>query len=430
MKNLRNIYDIFEEIRTTSSIKDKKIIINKHKENDLFIKCLEFLGNNYKITGISKKKISKDVKLIDIDKETTLSDVIDYIVLNNTGRHEDISFIKSFIKLQDEDLHVFLEDFFTKSYKLGASKKVINSVLGESFLDDFKVMKSTNYEECCDVFNKRAEKDGYAIYLKENGIRGEIIVDDDVKIRSRQGLYVYGFVDLEKAFNNLPKGLYEGEIVAIGEFKNSNERCQKTRSIYSKNGIKHGVKVRLFDYISLEDMKSCQNNIPISKRKAFIKNIANQSNSEFIDYLEPLYEGKDISMIDIKLKEVIKMNEEGISCNILTAPYEFKRSKWAVKVKEFNTIDLKIVDVYEGDQKYKGKMGGMTVRYKNNTVNVGSGWSDEEREYYWKNKEEYIGRVLEVKYKDETIDKDTGLPSLQFPIKVDVREINKEISYS
>lgn len=429
MDNLRKVYDIFEEIKTTSSTNGKKVIIEKYKNNELFIKCLEFILNNYKVTGISEKKICKDVKLKD-DNLYTLSDMIDYIVVNNTGRDEDVSILKTFICHQDSNLHEFLERLFTKSYKLGASKKVVNSVLGDYFLDDFKVMKSTNYEECCDYFNSKAEKQGYSIYLKENGIRGEVIVDDVVKVRSRQGLYVYGLVDLENAFKNLPKGLYEGEIVAIGEFKDSNERCQKTRSIYSTNGIKHELKIRLFDYVSLEDMNSCKNNVPTHKRKEFIKNISRELNSEFVDYLEPLYEGKDLSMIDKLLKKLTSIGEEGLSCNLPNEPYEFKRSKNAVKVKEFKTIDLEIVDIYEGENKNTGKMGGMTVKYKNNTVNVGSGWSDYEREYYWANKDDYIGRILEIKYKDETTDKYTGLPSLQYPIRVCVREFGKEVSYN
>lgn len=428
--NLRTVYNIFEEIRQCGSTNNKKTIIAKYKDNKLFIECLEFLLNNYKVTGISKKKMDKDVKLYSIPPINSLSELLTYVTKNNTGRDEDICIIKSWIIQQEEDMVDFFKSLFTKSYKLGASKKIANSVMGDDFLDDFKVMKSTNYEECCDYFNSLAVKHGYAIYLKENGIRGEVIVNKGgVKIRSRQGLYVDGLIDLEEVFKNAKEGLYEGEIVAIGEFKNSNERCQKTRSIYSSNGIKHGLKIRLFDYVSIEDMNRNKNNIPTSERKKFIKEFAKELNSEFVDYLEPLYEGKDITMIDKFLKSVTKSGEEGISCNIINAPYEFKRSKNAVKVKEFKTIDLKVVGIYEGDSKNVGKMGGMTVEYKNNVVDVGSGWTDYERQFYWDNKDDYIGRILEIKYKDETIDSKTDLPSLQFPIRVCIRELFKEVSY-
>lgn len=189
------------------------------------------------------------------------------------------------------------------------------------------------------------------------------------------------------------------------------------------------MRIGLFDYISLEDMIECKNNIPTTERKEFIKNIAKNANSEFIYYIEPIYIGDDLNMLDIVLDSVTDAKEEGISANILTAEYEFKRSKWAVKYKRFNTIDLKIIGMTEGDGKFKGTLGSMIVDYKGTPVGVG-GWTDKERDYYWNNQEEYIGRVLEISYKDVTTDKKTGKESLEFCQRVTMREIGKEVSYN
>ena len=63
-------------------------------------------------------------------------------------------------------------------------------------------------------------------------------------------------------------------------------------------------------------------------------------------------------------------------------------------------------------------------------MNVGSGFTDEERRYYWDNQDEIIGRVIEVKFKEITVDKKTGLESLQFPVYVQRREMGKEPSYN
>lgn len=71
----------------------------------------------------------------------------------------------------------------------------------------------------------------------------------------------------------------------------------------------------------------------------------------------------------------------------------------------------------------------LIVRYKNNTVNVGSGFNDEQRRALWEKRSELIGRIVEVKYKEITKDKKNGLESLQFPIFTQVREIGKSISY-
>jgi DNA ligase-1 len=70
------------------------------------------------------------------------------------------------------------------------------------------------------------------------------------------------------------------------------------------------------------------------------------------------------------------------------------------------------------------------VDYKGNELNVGSGMSDEQRTEFWNKRDELAGRVIEVKYKEESNDKTTGNVSLQFPIFVSLREVGKEISYS
>lgn len=430
MEKIIRVKEMFETIKNTPSTNDKKKLLTEYGEDGLFIKLLEFTLNTYKITGLSKKKMYKKIKLNPTVELNTIDEAIEYILKNNTGRDEDIINIKSYIQSLPTEVQEFYTEVFMKSYKLGASKKLANSVFGDTFVDDFKVMKATNYEDCKEEFNKRAMKDGYEIYLKENGVRGEVIVEDgNVKIRSRQGLYVEGMVDIENAFIGLPNGLYEGEFLAVGEFKDSNERCRKTRSIYSSKGIKRGLKIGLFDYISLEDMRKCKNNIPTLRRKEFINKIAKFDNSGLIFYIKPLYSGNDLSMMDKIVDKVTAEKEEGISANITTAPYEFKRSKWAVKYKRFNTIDLKIIGMVEGQGKNKGRLGSMLVDYKGTPVGVG-GWTDDERDYYWKNQDDYIGRILEISYKDVTTDIKTGKESLEFAQRITMRELGKEVSYN
>ena len=58
--------------------------------------------------------------------------------------------------------------------------------------------------------------------------------------------------------------------------------------------------------------------------------------------------------------------------------------------------------------------------------NVGSGFDDKSRDFIWQNREELIGRIAEVKYKEISKDKKTGLESLQFPVFVQIREKGKE----
>ena len=59
----------------------------------------------------------------------------------------------------------------------------------------------------------------------------------------------------------------------------------------------------------------------------------------------------------------------------------------------------------EGDGRLTGTLGALVLRYKDNTVNVGSGFDDATRAKFWKDKNNLIGRVIEVKYKEISKDK-------------------------
>lgn len=80
-----------------------------------------------------------------------------------------------------------------------------------------------------------------------------------------------------------------------------------------------------------------------------------------------------------------------------------------------------MVELYEGTGKYKGMLGGVYVEYKGNKVGVGSGWNDEQRQKYWDNPNEILGKTIEIAYQAETKNKQGGL-SLSFPVVKQVRK--------
>ena len=57
----------------------------------------------------------------------------------------------------------------------------------------------------------------------------------------------------------------------------------------------------------------------------------------------------------------------------------------------------------------------LTIEYKGHPCQVGSGLSDEQRRLWFEHPEEIIGKVINVKYKQESHNQD-GSVSLQFPI--------------
>jgi ATP-dependent DNA ligase len=93
-----------------------------------------------------------------------------------------------------------------------------------------------------------------------------------------------------------------------------------------------------------------------------------------------------------------------------------------MKMKAEETLDLTVVDAFEGTGKYEGKLGGLTVLHEGLRVNVGSGFSDQQREEFWELYDEdmqrrkecgdrgedavdtLLGAVAEVQYHEVTPD--------------------------
>ncbi len=98
-----------------------------------------------------------------------------------------------------------------------------------------------------------------------------------------------------------------------------------------------------------------------------------------------------------------------------------------LKVKVMQDCDLAITGFEEGQGANAGTLGAVLVDYKGSTVGVGSGFTKEQRDFFWQNRNSLLGRVITVQYFEETTDA-KGVPSLRFPVFRELREEGKEAS--
>ena len=422
---MENIIRLFKQIQGTSSLNEKKAIIIANKDNELFRKCLKFLLDGNVITGLSAKKIVKKVKKSEYILPT-FEDVIKYLNQNNTGTDNDISMIQAFLN-EHEDDRGFYEQMITKSFRLGADAKLVNKCI-PGLIPTFDVQLGTSIEKV-----KLSGNEKIFISRKLNGTRCAFVGN---KCLSRQNKEYKGLehiiADLQKLVGT--ETFVDGELLYKNkEGLSDSEAFQKGTGIaMSKDNDKLELKLVIFDMFPLDEFWDGKSKEPYSNRKKQLIELSEKIKTLGTDNLEIVqmcYEGYDRSEIWKWLDYAEQHDWEGVILNLDT-PYECKRTKNLIKVKKFYTYDLEVIGVEEGIGRNKGTLGALVVKYKNNKVNVGSGFTDEERTYYWNNQEEVIGRVIEVKYKEITTDKKTGLESLQFPVYVGIREIGKEVSYN
>lgn len=426
---MKDIKDLFYQIKDTSSLIVKKSIIKENEDNKLFLKAIKFLLDPNVITGINKKKIDKKVNC-DGEIVGDFSELIDYLIANNTGTDENIATVRLFLlNCSDKDVG-FYKDIITKSFRLGCNVKLVNSAI-PGLIPVWNVQLGSAYD-------KLKLKDGERFYLsrKLNGCRASYYHDNLI---SRQGKHFNGMGHILHEIHQLEKDLGESGWFIDGELIRKNiDNVSDGENFRIGTGIinsdahsKEEIKFVIFDMFKSKDIRSGESLEKYSIRKDRLNKIRRllfDKGYHHLEIVEMVYEGTDQSVIMHFLDEAVKNDWEGLMLN-KDATYKCKRTSDLIKIKKFYSMDLPIVDVVEGTGKYHGMLGAFVLQYKDGTVNVGSGFNDEQRKELWEKRRELINRVVEVKYKEITKDKNSGIESLQFPIFIQIRENGKSISY-
>lgn len=447
MQSLIEFKEFVDEVQQNNSRNYKLEVLKKYKENENIKRYLDFIYNPYKITGISEGKLYKEVSMV-VQGVTSMYELMDYLLVHNTGRDEDIAVIQQYKDTLDIDYYEIFDSVVTKSLSLGVDVLSINKCMG-NLIPVFSVQLANKYFDKPEVVEGKT----FALTTKIDG--GRIIAikeNGKVTFYTRQGQLYEGLVDLEKEMlEKLPDNIcLDGEITLLDKGNlTSKDQYKETMKITRKKGEKHGVKMLVFDCMRAEEFRNQKCETPYFIRRGdllawfgqhyiedglanssefneykFTNNIISFLNTKYtyFNILPILYEGSDINEITKWLNYNIDHGEEGVMINILDAPYSFKRSSDLLKVKKMLDIDLEVVGYEEGSGNFSGMLGAFLVRYKEgNIVKVGSGFSKELRQEIWKNPDAYIGKIISVQYFEETVNQQGGI-SLRFPVYLDLRD--------
>jgi DNA ligase-1 len=415
------------EILADNSRLAKIAVLEKYKDDEDVKYLLNFVYNPYIVTGISDKKLNKELpQVFDLWSDNTFEsdkEVFEYIKTHNTGRDEDIRVVQNYeldmLRPLGWQVEVLYEKIITKNLQLGIDSKTINKVI-PGLIPEFNVQLSNKYFDKPEI----VEGKEFVLTTKIDGSRIIAMKDNgQVSFWTRQGQPYEGLVDLENELKNIQEDnfVFDGEIVAMETSKEDTYKNTMKLS-RTKDTAKHGLKMLVFDYMPIANFKMQCCPMTYSARRGTLSAIFDLNKLTFFTLLPMLYKGTDTSKIIEFLNDQTDKGEEGIMINICDAPYDFKRSNNLLKVKKFLDTEVKIIGYEEGANKLAGTLGAFICEYKNNTVKVGSGLSDEDRAYFWANKDKYLNKYITVKYFEESYDSRTNLPSLRFPIYMRVRE--------
>ena len=429
-----NLYKILCNIEIAKG-KEKINILQKYKDNKDFTDILVLAYNDNKY-GFSKNKLRKELYKYKENNSNFHSywyngfDMCKALATSNINNQLRDA-VYSTISAMSEDLQEVWIRVLTKDLKCGISVTSINKAI-PNLIPVWSIQKASTYKE-----GKIKDGTWIGITLKENGIHGTYY---NGIIKSRQNKVFEGLDHIINEINILlqyfPDYVFEGELIRDNiDNISDNENFRLTTSILSEEGAdKTLIKLDLFDLLPKEEFDSLEPSTRTYKERLSqlkqIQSYINELGLKYIGVCDILYEGTDVSQIQKQLDIVDSKGLEGCVVS-LDKPYQRKRLTTLYKVKSWKDADCKIIGYEEGTigSKYEGMLGALIIDYKGNKVSVGGGYSDEQRQEIWENRDSYIGKILQVKFKEETKNKETGLISLQFGTFVCIREDGKEVSY-
>lgn len=417
--------------KATRKTDKTKILLNAKNEigeNQLFF-FLDFILDPAITTGLSNAKINKKVLIRD-DMPHTFQDICLYLAEHNTGTDEDISMAVSYIYWNASHKD-FLVRVFTKNLPLGVEAATVNKIFGKVVVPVWEVQQGYPIDKV-----KLKPGTWFSLSRKMNGnrgtaYRGEIIsrqaqkfngldhIKHDLAIMSggetTRDEWVF---DGELVYKN-PEGMSDGAAFRYGTGKLNSDEEDKTC-----------IKFVIFDVVPVEQFDNdCKLTYRLRKEllKSF-KEAIEENHLENVEIVPMVYEGTDQSVIPQWLDYAVDMGWEGLMLNT-DVPYRRTRHNGCLKIKRFYTVDLRITAIEEGQNRLAGTMGALVVDYKGNELRIGSGFDDATRAAVWANPDNYIGKIVECKYKEISCDKKTGAESLQFPTFVRFRDDKSEVSY-
>jgi DNA ligase-1 len=305
-----------------------------------------------------------------------------------------------------------------KDLRCGVSEKTINKVK-KNAVPVFECMLAH------DGANHEAKVTGKKLLEpKLDGVRVLTVInahDRTVIQYTRNGKMLENFGHITNAILE-HIDLFDRSWVIDGEMVSSSFQALM-KQVHRKDDVQAGdARLMAFDILPLSEFQKGKSALGQKRRSALLrgmKPVLDKVGS--IDIIEQIEVDLDSYVGELQFKEynkdAIAAGFEGIMIKDLDAPYVCKRHVAWLKQKPFIEVSLTIVGIEPGTGKNEGKMGAVICEGTDDgkfiRVNVGSGWTDDQRAEV---DDKVIGQVLEVRADAVTRSQDSeDVYSLRFP---------------
>jgi DNA ligase-1 len=320
----------------------------------------------------------------------------------------------------DEQWNDWYRRILIKDLRCGVSEKTVNKVVpGTVPVFTCALAHDSAKHEKKMVGKKQIE-------IKLDGVRVlTVIRPNGINMFSRNGKEFHNFghiiAELEEVVKDFPVPyplVLDGEVMS-SNFQDLMKQVHRKDNVEASDAVLH-----VFDTIPLGNFKNGGWDKPQSFRSEITKHWV-EEHSDVLKHVQALdWETVDLDTVEGQTrftelnKAAVEGGYEGVMIKDVDAPYECKRTHAWLKAKPFIEVTLEVKEIEEGTGRNEGRLGAFVCEGvddgKDIRVNVGSGFTDSNRDDYWNRRNDIIGHLVEVRADAITKNQD-GTYSLRFP---------------
>jgi DNA ligase-1 len=317
-----------------------------------------------------------------------------------------------------EQWNGFYRRILIKDLRCGMSEKTVNKVAKQGWPQYAVPIFG------CQLAHDSANHEKKMTEVKLDGVRVLAVCrGGKVELFSRNGKQFHNFphiiAEIESVLAIKPAPydcVLDGEVMSA-DFQDLMKQLQRKDGKKATDAVLH-----LFDFIPLVDFLKGLWDKKQTDRSNYVKYWVLE-NEALLEHVQACA-WEDVDLNTTKGEErFIELNKaavdggyEGVMIKDVDAPYTCKRSHAWLKAKPFIEVTLTVVGVEEGTGRNEGRLGAFICEGRDDgkdiSVNVGSGFSDAQRDEYWTNA--LNGHLVEVRADAVTQNQD-GTYSLRFP---------------
>lgn len=419
------IYDIIEQIKQIGSTLEKQRILESHKDNKLLQAVFNYTENrqfNYYLRANDTMPVG--------NQELTLT-VLDYVCSHLHERKftgtAARGFVNGILQTLTEKSQSVLTRVLNRDLDCKAGTAIINKVWN-NMIPEMPCMLASKMDEraAASIVNG---KDAYIVQRKCDGGRAMAVVskNNGVTFLSRNGKPIEMHGTFDKMLGKFPGYVFDGELLVTNEFGHAD---RKTGNGFFTKAVRNTIKPEeaikftyvVWDMIPVDDFNAGFCSTPYNKRLARLIDVVEKLPCCWVDVVESRVVDS-IRGVQKFYDEMIDRGEEGAIVKFANSPWENKRSKFMIKLKEEKDCDALVIGITPHTKKPEW-IGSLTCQTRDGKVvfDVGSGFTEADRQ---RNPKDYLDKIVEVKYNSLITSKNKDTHSLFLPVFVKIRDDKK-----